>query len=136
MPVILKQPANGSVHVDNGFRLSVSASGRAAVTYQWYFHGTAISGATSSVFTDVATSSSAGVYTVVVSNIMGSVTSKGATLNVDTTPQLSAWAGLDGGGMGGGAPSEWFYGILLLVAAGRLFQRRRKVGMPAANSLI
>jgi hypothetical protein len=106
------------------------------VTYQWYFNGTAINGATSSMYSGIAASSSAGVYTVVVSNAMGSVTSKGATLSIDTTSQQSFWGGLNGGGAGGGAPSEWFYGVLLLVAAVRLFKSRTKVGGPAAHSVI
>jgi len=136
VPVILTQPASVAAHTGDGYGFSVSASGRPAVTYQWYLNGTAISGATSSMYSGITASSSAGVYTVVVSNTMGSVTSKGATLSIDTTSQQSFWGGLNGGGAGGGAPSEWFYGILLLVAAVRLFQSRTKVGVPAAHSVI
>ena len=134
LPVIRIQPAGGPVYSGFCFLLSVTASGRPAVTYQWYLNGTAISGATSSMYSGVAKSSDAGQYTVVVSNTLGSVTSNVATLSVDSSTPPSGWAGLDLGGMGGGAPSEWFYGVLLLIAAGRLFQGRAKVAGRAAHS--
>jgi hypothetical protein len=134
LPVIRIQPAGGPVYSGFCFLLSVTASGRPAVTYQWYLNGTAISGATSSMYSGIAKSSDAGQYTVVVSNTLGSVTSNVATLSVDSSTPPSGWAGLDLGGMGGGAPSEWFYGVLLLIAAGRLFQGRAKVAGRAAHS--
>jgi hypothetical protein len=95
------------------------------VSYQWNFNGTAINGATSSSYSLSNTQSgSAGNYTVIVSNVMGSVTSNQAALTVNAvTPPPSG----GGGGGGGGAPSMWFYGALLLLAAVRIFQRWTKV---------
>jgi sugar lactone lactonase YvrE len=83
MPAIQRQPQSQSVTVGNSVQFSVTASGRPAVSYQWYFNGTAITGATNSVYSLLsAQSGNAGNYTVVVSNVMGSVTSNQATLTV------------------------------------------------------
>jgi hypothetical protein len=83
MPAIQTQPQSQSVTVGNSVQFSVTASGRPAVTYQWYFNGTAITGATNSMYSLLsAQSGNAGNYTVVVSNAMGSVTSNQATLTV------------------------------------------------------
>jgi sugar lactone lactonase YvrE len=83
MPAIQTQPQSQSVTVGNSVQFSVTASGRPTVTYQWYFNGTAITGATNSMYSLLsAQSGNAGNYTVVVSNAMGSVTSNQATLTV------------------------------------------------------
>lgn len=119
--------------------ISVTASGRPAVTYQWYFGSTAISGATGSSYSlSSAQSGNAGNYTVVVSNVMSSVTSNAATLTVNAvTPPPSGGGGGDGGGGGGGgAPSVWFSDALLLLAAARLIQGRMKVERPATPASV
>ena len=56
--------------------MSVTAEG-VGCSYQWYRNGVAISGATASSYriTDLALASSAGSYTVKVTNAAGSVTS-------------------------------------------------------------
>ena len=137
IPAILMQPTSKLVYAGYSFSLSVTASGYPAVTYQWYFNGTAISGATSSMYSGIAKSSDAGQYTVVVSNTLGSVASNVATLSIDTPPPPSFWSGMGGSmGMGGGAPSEWFYSVLLAIAAVRLFQSRTKAAGPADHSSI
>jgi hypothetical protein len=130
-PAIQTQPQSQTVTAGNGVQFTVTATGRPAVTYQWYFNGTTISGATGNMYSlSNAQSSNAGNYTVVVSNVMGSRTSDSATLAVNAmTPPPSGGGG--GGGGGGGAPSDWFFGALLLLAAARVFQRRIKAKDPA-----
>jgi alpha-tubulin suppressor-like RCC1 family protein len=119
MPAIQTQPQSQTVTAGSSVLFSVTAAGRPAVTYQWYFGGTAIAGATSSSYSiSNAQSGNAGNYTVVVSNIMGTVTSNQATLTVNPA------GGGGGGGGGGGAPSIWFYGLLSLLALARRVSRR------------
>lgn len=67
--------------------LSVSATGTAPLSYQWYKDGTAIEGATEATYTikSIAMNAS-GVYTVVVSNELGEVSSDDAVLAVATDP--------------------------------------------------
>jgi hypothetical protein len=128
-PAIQTQPQNQTVTAGSSVQFTVTATGRPAVTYQWSFNGTAISGATSSTYSlSNAQAANAGTYTVVVSNVMGSNTSNGATLTVNAaTPTTSVGGDTSsggGGGGGGGAPSEWFCGALLLLAAARKYQGR------------
>jgi hypothetical protein len=117
-PAIQTQPQSQTVAAGSSVQFSVTASGRPEVTYQWSFNGTPISGATSSSYgLSSAQSGNAGNYTVVVSNVTGSVTSNQATLTVNAmTPPPSR-------GHGGGAPSGWFYGALLLLVATRTIRR-------------
>ena len=87
-PSISTQPVNQSVVVGQTATFSViatnSATNSATSSYQWKKNGTDISGATSSTYTTPATSigDSGAVFTVVVSNAAGSVTSTQATLTV------------------------------------------------------
>jgi hypothetical protein len=69
-PAIQTQPQSQTVTAGNSVQFTVTASGRPAVTsYQWYFGGTAIGGATSTTYNlSNAQSGNAGNYTVVVSN--------------------------------------------------------------------
>ena len=62
-----------------------------------------------------AQSSNAGNYTVVVSNVVGSVTSNVATLTVNSAGGGGGGGGSAGGGGGGGLPSTWFCGALILL---------------------
>ena len=83
-PAITTQPANQSVTEGQTATFSVTATGTAPLTYQWKKGGTDISGATSSTYTTPATSNAdnAAVFTVVVTNSAGNVTSSNATLTV------------------------------------------------------
>src|ERR1700678_4267487 len=85
-PLIITQPANQTVAVGQTATFSVTASGSATLTYQWFKGGVAISGATSSTYTTptTVTGDSGSLFTVTVSNSPGTVTSNPATLTVTT----------------------------------------------------
>ena len=95
-PTITTQPTAQTVTEGQTATFSVMATGTAPLTYQWKKDGTSISGATSSTYTTPATSSAdnAAVFTVVVTNGTGSVTSSSATLTVTAAapvaPAISA----------------------------------------------
>lgn len=68
--------------------LTVDAGGTPPLSYQWRKDGNPIAGATSSTFTKPGvTSGDAGVYSVLVSNEQGSVTSQSATISVQAVTQ-------------------------------------------------
>lgn len=132
-PTITSQPQSTSTTVGNSFSLSVTATGTAPLTYQWYLGGSAISGAASSTYSvGSASSSNAGSYTVTVSNQAGSVTSNAATVTVTaaSTATSDASTGGSGGGGGGGAPSLGFCAALAAAAGARLVRRRRRLPDP------
>ena len=104
-PSITAQPASASVVAGSAASFSVTASGTAPLSYQWREGGTNISGATSASYTTPATSSAntGELFSVVVTNSAGSVTSNNATLTVTTgislfpaTIQLSTLNGTNG----------------------------------------
>jgi hypothetical protein len=81
---------------------SVVASGTAPLSYQWSFNGEALSGATGPALTlsNVQTNI-AGNYSVMVTNIAGSITSAAATLTVtnpDVTLSIPNGAGMTSNG--------------------------------------
>src|SRR6202023_2371695 len=83
-PSITTQPVSADVTAGQTATFSVTATGTAPLSYQWQMNGTAISGANSSSYTTPPTTVSANrpLFTVVVTNSAGSVTSNTATLNV------------------------------------------------------
>jgi hypothetical protein len=83
-PSITTQPVSADVTAGQTATFSVTATGTAPLSYQWQKDGSAISGANSSSYTTPPTTVSAirPLFTVVVSNSAGSVTSSTATLNV------------------------------------------------------
>jgi len=83
-PIITTQPQNVSVVAGQPATFSVSASGTTPLSYQWQLAGASISGATSSSYTITATTAqnNGQVYSVIVSNSAGSVTSTNASLTV------------------------------------------------------
>ena len=82
-PAISQQPTNIAAVVGANVSFSVTAGGTPAVTYQWLKNGVAISGATNAAlnFSSAATNDT-GSFSVVVSNIVGVVTSSVVTLVV------------------------------------------------------
>lgn len=82
-PTITVQPVSQSVGVGSNFTVSVTATGNPALAYQWRTNGTAIPGATSSSYTVTgAQPSNSGIYDVIVSNLVNSLTSSGALVSV------------------------------------------------------
>jgi hypothetical protein len=90
-PAITTQPMSQTVASGTTATFSVTATGTAPLSYQWRKNGTAISGATSAAYTTPATTTadSGALFSVVVSNSAGSVTSGNATLTV-TPPTVVA----------------------------------------------
>ena len=87
-PVIMTQPANQ--HICTGSALTLSVTASYASSYQWSLNGTAIPGATNSIYiVSSAQSANAGNYSVTVTNGLGSVTSSVATVAVGSTSILA-----------------------------------------------
>ena len=89
---ITEQPANQTVFEHFSASFSVTASGTLPIVYQWKRNGTPIAGATQSGYT-VATASLANngdTYSCVLSNVMGSTNSTGATLSVTPNQGVAA----------------------------------------------
>lgn len=83
-PVILTQPQSATVAVGQTATFTVAAAGSPAPTYQWSRNAAAIAGATTASYTTPATvaTDNGTLYSVTVTNTIGSATSSNATLNV------------------------------------------------------
>jgi len=130
-PTISVQPQSQTANAGDSVTFSVTATGVPAPTYQWYLGTTALTGSTATTaslgLSNVQTGN-AGSYSVVVSNLAGSVTSSAATLTVNAvTPAASTPSGSSGsgGGGGGGGLPAWFAGALALLGAARGLTPRR-----------
>ncbi len=91
-PVITAQPQNQTIAPSNSASFTVVVSGSANLFYQWYFNtNSPIANATNSMLTlDNVQSTNAGVYSVVVTNVAGSIASTNVFLTVSSgAPQLS-----------------------------------------------
>lgn len=90
VPTIAAQPSSQTVGIGANVTFSVAASGSSPFTYQWRLNGAAISGATSdTLILGLVPVTSAGNYTVVVTNNFGSATSNPATLSVIQAPTIT-----------------------------------------------
>jgi uncharacterized delta-60 repeat protein len=90
-PAVLAPPTNQTVFASSNATFSVSATGSMPLSYQWLFNGTNISGATDSLFTvSNVVIADRGSYSIVLTNIAGSVTSAPAMLTVLDPPVISA----------------------------------------------
>ena len=89
-PSIDTHPTNATVIPGNAINLSVAASGSGPLTYQWYFNRTnLLAGQNDTNFTVAnAQSVDAGLYSVVVSNMAGTATSRLATVTVLVPPSI------------------------------------------------
>jgi hypothetical protein len=95
-PTITAQPTDTVVTIGSPATLSVTASGE-NLFYQWYKNGAVIAGATGSTLTfPNAQVSDAGVYTVVVGNSGGTVTSAPARLTVVSSMTATAFSPANG----------------------------------------
>ncbi len=89
-PLIVAQPVGQAVSVGCSATLTVAAIGTAPLSYQWLFNGNPITSATDSSLTLTNVSpSDAGFYSVVVSNVYGTMTSSNALLFVGTIPHVT-----------------------------------------------
>ncbi len=90
-PAILTQPAGQSLAGGQTLALSVGATGIPAPAYQWLKNGINIPNATNATFTvGAAYAGDAAVYSVIVSNAAGPVTSSNASVTVsNTAPTLN-----------------------------------------------
>ncbi len=89
-PTITLQPAGVKLAVGSDYTLNVGAVGSSTITYQWKLNGNDVSGATNPtlVFEDIDYAEG-GVYTCVITNGFGSITSNSATVQVlDNVPGL------------------------------------------------
>ena len=91
-PSITNQPASTTVSSGGTATLTVGVTGTPPFTYQWQFNGTNISGATNASLSIANFSvANAGGYSVTVSNSVGGVTSRIATL---ASVDLAMFAGV------------------------------------------
>ena len=82
-PALSQQPVSLTIAVGLGASFNVVATGTAPLSYQWRKDGVAIAGATSAaLILSNLTLGDAGIYSVIVSNNVSSVTSLNATLTV------------------------------------------------------
>ena len=82
-PIVTHPPQSQTAYAGSTANFRASATGSPPLAYQWFFNGSAISGAgnTSLQLTNLQSSQS-GTYTVVVTNIVGAVTSAPAMFSV------------------------------------------------------
>jgi hypothetical protein len=90
-PTILVQPASVNVQQGSNTTLTVQAIGTPLLRYQWRRNGASLFNATNAslVLTNV-TLNNAGTYSVIVSNIFGSVTSSNAIVTVSNSPPVAS----------------------------------------------
>ncbi len=82
-PSITTQPTNQTVASGSVLTLRVVAVGTEPLNYQWHHNGTNVTGETNSTFTrNPALTNDAGLYSAVVSNAYGVLTSQVATVTV------------------------------------------------------
>ena len=90
-PAITAQPVSLTVTPGSAATFAVTATGSALLAYEWRRDGVAVPGATeSTLFLPAVYATSAGGFSVVVSNSAGSVTSSSATLTVSSAAAAPA----------------------------------------------
>ena len=105
-PYILSQPTNRSGFLGGTATFAVNARGSTPLSYQWRFNGADLPEETNAVLTLTALRyDQAGLYTVAISNLIGTVVSAKAQLSVN---QVAVWGGNSG----------WFGNSLTNVPSG------------------
>ncbi len=95
-PTITAQPSSRTVNAGQTATFTVNASGSPTPTCQWLRNGAIIAGATAASYTTPPTTSAdnGAVFSCVVANRAGSVTSSGATLTVTPVAVIGTGTGL------------------------------------------
>ncbi|MBL9201349.1 MAG: immunoglobulin domain-containing protein [Opitutaceae bacterium] len=129
-PTISSQPAGLALDPGATANFSVAVTGTAPFTYQWRRNGTAIPGATaSSISLSGVQASSSGVYSVVVTNAFGTVTSTGAALVINSAPSITVQPQAQVV-LGGGSASF----SVVASGSGTLAYQWRRNGTPIAGA--
>jgi len=91
-PSLVSPPVNQFVVAGSNATFNVTAVGSTNFGYQWQLNGVSIARATNSSYTVTnASSANAGSYTVIVSNVVATVTSAPpATLTIQSAPAITA----------------------------------------------
>jgi hypothetical protein len=106
-PVILRQPYDQQRYAGEDAAFLVTAVGAPTWTYQWYFNSNPINGATSySLELKNVQAGDAGLYSVVVTDGAGSVTSRKVKLVVKESPTPGTGTGNTTNSPGGGTGSS------------------------------
>ena len=93
-PTITQQPADLILTSNSYTQISVGVSGSPSFSYQWYENGTAISGQTgSSYYFNGSGAGTSGLYSVKVSNSIGSVMSNTVKVTVALPPTIATSPG-------------------------------------------
>ena len=92
-PTITTQPADKTVTEGQTAKFSVTATGTTPLSYRWYQNGGTIAGATKASYTTPAATlaDNSSLFSVIVSNSVGSVTSDNATLTVNLAGTLEQY---------------------------------------------
>ncbi len=135
MPVtITAQPSGVTVNPGSQITLEVAVSGTDPIVYQWRKNGVDIAGATgASLKMDSAQQIDEGTYTVLVSNVLGSVTSAPAAVMVNDPVSISVQP--SGFAVNPGSPVE----LSVLVSGTGPFSyqwRRNGVAIPSASGAV
>lgn len=129
VPIITMQPQATTAVRGSSLSLSVFAAGD-DLTYQWRKNGSAIAGATDTVYSkSIASDDDVGAYDVIVTNDAGTATSASASVAVasaavETTAQSTTSSQSQTQSGGGGAPSDWFFAALAVVGLLRVIRRK------------
>ncbi len=91
VPVITTQPLTQPVAVGGSVTLGTVHTGTPAFTYQWQKNNVNIPGATNAtlVLTNAQTATTTGTYRVIIKNAVGTATSIGAKITVQTPPSIT-----------------------------------------------
>ena len=97
-PSITVQPVGKTNSTATGFTLNVTAAGSPTLYYQWNTNTVSIAGATSSSYIKVpATTNQSADYTVVITNVNGSITSSIAKVSITNASNLVLAFGFEEG---------------------------------------
>lgn len=90
LPAITKQPTGFTLLEGATLTLTVSATGTAPLSYQWYFNATNVLsiGTNATLVISPAQIANDGGYQVVVSNVLGAVTSQVAVVSIVAEPSI------------------------------------------------